>query len=159
MVHCVFTRARLSQVPSVLSTQVSAQQNLDIENRDQRLARVIWRMLRKAGIRSAAETERRRANRRNSRAFSQRPQIAKTAHSGWLGRQDSNLEMLIWKRPFEMSGGFRLISEHIATRDFSRARCRKCKKHPRGAPAPASQTRTGLRHWIGEIGPRKCLSC
>ena len=48
-----------------------------------------------------------------------RPETAKSGDTGWLGCQDSNLEMLFWKTPFEMSRGFRLNSEHIATRDSS----------------------------------------
>jgi hypothetical protein len=31
--------------------------------------------------------------------------------------------MRLCKMPFEMSGEFPLISEHIGTRDFSRVRC------------------------------------
>ena len=67
----------------------------------------------------ATETRRWRANPRNSRAFSKRPETAKSGDTGSLGCQDSNLEMLFWKTPFEMSRGFRLNSEHIATRDSS----------------------------------------
>jgi hypothetical protein len=75
--------------------------------------------------------------------------------SGWLGCQDSNLQMTFREMPFEMSGRFRLNSEHIATRDFSRVRCRNGEKHPLAALAPASQARTGLYVGIGEIGRQK----
>jgi hypothetical protein len=31
--------------------------------------------------------------------------------------------MSFWKMPFEISGGFRLLPEHLGTRDFSRTSC------------------------------------
>ena len=59
----------------------------------------------------------------------------------WLGRQDSNLEMLFRKMPFEISGRFRLISERLGTRDFSRMSC----KMPTCSYKPASWIQTSLR--------------
>jgi hypothetical protein len=59
--------------------------------------------------------------------------MAKNGDTGSLGWQDSNLEMLFRKMPFEMSREFLLISEHIVTADFSRVCCRDGEKQPAGA--------------------------
>jgi hypothetical protein len=59
-----------------------------------------------------------RVIKRVTKCQKRRPWLA-----GWLGRQDSNLEMTFQKTPFERSREFPLISEHIGTRDFSRVRC------------------------------------
>ena len=62
------------------------------------------------------------------------------------------------KRPFEMSEGFRLILEHIGTRDFSRVCCKNCEKQPPAAlGAPQSGT-TGLGCKISDIGQRSGIS-
>jgi hypothetical protein len=48
-----------------------------------------------------------------------------------LGMKDSNLQMSFWKMPFEMSGGFLLIREHLGIRDFSRTNCQNTDIHLR----------------------------
>ena len=78
--------------------------------------------------------------------------------TAWLGRRDSNLEMLFCKMPFEMPRGFRLNSEHIATRDLSRVRCGDGEKHPPPALVPLSRVPTGLCLGICEIDLRKLLT-
>ena len=57
--------------------------------------------------------------------------------------------------PFEMSGGFRLISEHIATRDFSRVRCGNNEKQPPAALAAASQIQPVSNARISDIGQQR----
>ena len=79
----------------------------------------------------------------------------KVATLGRLGRQDSNLEMLFAKMPFEMSGGFRLISEHIGTRDFSRVRCANNEMQLPGALAPTSQIQPVSDARISDIGQQR----
>lgn len=60
--------------------------------------------------------------------------------TGWLGRQDSNLEMPFRKMPFEMSGSFRLISERLGTRDFSPESCPGGDMHLQAELAGGCQT-------------------
>jgi hypothetical protein len=63
--------------------------------------------------------------------------------TGWLGREDSNSQMSLSKMPFEIWREFPLISEHLGTRDFSRARC---WRNDMQLPA-------GLAAWLVEFEP------
>jgi hypothetical protein len=77
----------------------------------------------------------------NSRQRGPRQKLMLNQYVNWLGRQDSNLEMPFRKMPFEISGRFRLISERLGTRDFSRMSC----KMPTCRYKPASWIQTSLR--------------
>jgi hypothetical protein len=54
------------------------------------------------------------------RAFFRKSERAYKDHTGWLPWQDSNCQMSNLKSAFEMSPEFRVISERIATGDYSR---------------------------------------
>jgi hypothetical protein len=78
---------------------------------------------------SPAETRHRHANSQECRANFCESETAHGDATGWLGWQDSNFEMSFCKMPFEMSRGFRLIPEHLGTRDFSRGSCLNTYMH------------------------------
>jgi hypothetical protein len=88
---------------------------------------------------SSSETVRRPANSRECRKNLCGLDNAHRDRTGWLGRQDSNLEMSFCKMPFEMSHEFRLILEHLGTRDFSRASCLNTYMHLRLDCMPGRQ--------------------
>src|SRR5262245_52339493 len=108
--HC----CRIEPV-SVLSNRSRATKIWISKNRDRRLAAASRPIPLARVARSVAGTGSCPANPRKIRVFCKRPETAKNYDSGWLGRQDSNLQMTFRKMPFEMSGEFALISEHFGT--------------------------------------------
>src|SRR5712671_7063335 len=91
----------------------------------------------------ASETQQRLANARECREYFCSLDMAHRDGTASLGIEDSNLQMSFCKTPFEMSGEFGLLPEHLGTRDWSRASCHNNYMH-----LPA-----GLAAWVTEFKP------
>jgi hypothetical protein len=93
-------------------------QNSDIENSRPETRAKNWPASAEFLEFSDAETHGSLANPRKCRGFTCDAEATHRDDSGWLGDQDSNLKMSFCEMPFEMSGRFRQIPEHLGTRDF-----------------------------------------
>jgi hypothetical protein len=142
-----------SEPVSANSNSVSSIQIWILKKRDRRLSAKIREFQTRKGARYGQETQRPPVNVRRCRRYFRETETALGDGTGWLGYQDSNLEMANPKMPFDSSARFPLILERFGTGDFSPPGCAKLRIHLPGALAAlGARMRTGLGRKFWKIG-------